>query len=335
MKNYLRSYNVKIYVPKRNLSVEYQDAAGYVKPTKSTEMEEITFTDPLKIEFEVKKTALRNSNIGIITLWNLSPDMERRIIIEGSEVILEAGYKDNSSIIFVGSIIQPLRGKTNGTDYYLKLICIDGDSYLNLAFSSATLESGQSKQQLAQQTLRASNLKDVEVIIQDLNKLPNTVAIDGSSPLNDRPKVVFGKTSEIIDRLAKMGNATSYMDGGELKFFTLDDQPNLASAWEINVNTGMIGTPQQSLYQVEVKTLLNPKIRIGDYVHLNNADIMAQQYGITETPYLLESDGYYKVIEIQYSGDSRGQDWYSIIKAITKQGKIPSMLSTNTGNLVV
>lgn len=342
MKQWLRKYRVTILLPEPVLDRYYYEVDDNLDISKNQvrsvtwDTEVITIEDPLRCSFNVRKTALLESNEGVITLWNLSPETESRIISEGTDVILEAGYEENMSIIFMGKIIQPIRGKENGTDYYLKLICLDGDGYLNLAFSSTTLEKNQTRREIAKQIMRASTHSDNQVLVESLENIPGTSVVDGSFTTLERPKVVFGKTSEIINELARMGNATSYIDNGELKFLTQDDEPDLDTAWEINEKTGMIGDPKQSSYQVNVKTLLNPQVKIGDYIHLNNQSIIAEELPIVgEVPYKLESDGHYQIIEIVYSGDNRSQEWYSTIKARTKNGKIPSELKDSKGNLIV
>lgn len=328
-KQWLRAYKLHIYTK------GYSTFSGTQTRVWG---DEITITDPIRCTFSMKKTMLRNSSSGSITLWNLTPELEAQIISDGVELVLEAGYEGSTSIIFAGTIVQPIRGKENGTDYFLKLICLDGDSYYNLAFSKGTIESNQTKRELAKQTLRASNYKDLStsVSVTDLEDIPDISTVDMSSPRSERPKVVFGRTSKIIDELARMGNSMSYMDNGELKFFTVDTEVDRSNAWEINSSTGMIGCPEQSSYQVIVRTLLNPKIRIKDFIHLDNKSIRVEELDVIGSlAFYLEPTGYYQVIEISYSGDTRGNDWYSTIKAITKDGVIPSQLSTRQGNLIV
>lgn len=332
---WLRDWKLRVFVPQRQDGYSV-DKDGYIKPVDTKLRDEFIFKDPLRIEFNIRKTALRDANEAEITLWNLDPKTETQIIVDGSEVVLEAGYQDNTGIIFRGYVIQPIRGKINGTDYYLKLICLDGDHYLNLAFTSATLEKNQTRRQLAQQAIRASNYQLSGVRIQDLEDLPEESTVDGSTPKSSRPKVVFGKTSQIVDTLAKLGNSTSYVDNGELKFFNIKEEPNFDNSWEVNYKTGMIGDPNQSSYQVKVTVLLNPQIMIGDYIHLDNSTIIQEQLSVIGSlPYLLEKSGYYRVIAIDYEGDSRGNNWYAHITAITQNGQIPSMLSNSWGNLIV
>ena len=330
---WIRGYRLHIYVPDKQVS------SGALNKSRTRFYDrEILITD-LRCTFSCKKTMLRDSSIGEITLWNLSPYLESLIISEGHSLVLEAGYVNSSiTVIFSGRILQPIRGKKSGTDYYLKLVCLDGDSYFNLAFSSGTLASNQTKSQLAKQTLRLSNYNEFQggrVKVEDLDDLPNESTVDGSIVKNERPKVVFGRTSKIIDNLARMGNSSAYIENGQLKFFKANEDSTKHRVWEINPSTGMIGDPTQSEYQISVRVLLNPLLKIQEFIHLQNSTIRVQQYGIREIPFLLEPSGLYQIIEIGYSGDTHGQEWYCDIKAITRNGKVPSQLSDKWGNLIV
>lgn len=346
---WIRKYRLHVWVPHHSEALRYWTFEGepsnfykgHIYTGTRIWANEVLISDPIRCTFSCKKTILRDSSIGTITLWNLSPELESVILSDGTKVVLEAGYEsDTVAVIFAGTIIQPIRGKENGTDYFLKLICLDGDSYFNLAFSSGTLESNQTKRELAKQTLRLSNYDELnstgnEIVMESLDNIPEESAVDGSVVKNERPKVIFGKTSKIIDDLARTSNSTVYMDNGELKFFNPSSEDKYAYVWEVNPQTGMIGDPKQSDYQVFVTTLLNPKIRLGDFIHLENTSIVVQELGLTSLPFLLEPSGNYQVIEITYTGDNRGQEWYSKIKAISKNGVIPSQLSDRWGNLSV
>lgn len=330
---WIRGYRLHIYVPEKTVS-----SGSLNKSNTRFYDREILITD-LRCTFSCKKTMLRDSSIGEITLWNLSPYLESLIISEGHSLVLEAGYINSTvSIIFMGKILQPIRGKSGGTDYYLKLVCLDGDSYFNLAFSNGTLESNQTKSELAKQTLRLSNYSEFHdgiVKVEDLEDIPEESTVDGSIVKSERPKVIFGRTSKIIDNLARMGNSSAYIENGQLKFFKANEDNNKHKVWEVNTSTGMIGDPTQSEYQINVRLLLNPLLKIQDFIHLQNSTIRVQQYGVRDIPFILEPSGLYQIIEINYSGDTHGQEWYCDLKAITRNGKVPSQLSNKWGNLIV
>ena len=318
---YLRKYTLYISGPKYKV---------YEGDTEAQTAREIT--DPLRIKFSITKTILRDPNLAEITLYNLSPDTEREIIQEGTQVVLSAGYVDNESIIFKGQVFQALRGKENSTDYFLKLICLDGDAYLNLAFVSGTITPNNTRQQIAQQILRDSSIELDSIIV---DSLPNTNFIDGSTSTNERAKVVFGDPSRYLDSMSRMGNSSFYIDNNEAKFFDPLSNEGKTEAHLISVETGLVGLPQQVDYGIEFKCLLNPNIKLGDFIKIDNKIVLQQQFNFGEIPYLLDADGIYRIIKISYSGDSRGQEWYSSINAITQGGVIPSMLIGQQGNLIL
>lgn len=317
---FLRKYSLYISGPKYSI---------YGSSSSSVIAREIT--DPIRITFDIHKSILADPNMAEITLYNLSPSTEREIIQEGTQVVLVAGY-DQPAIIFKGQVFQPLRGKENGTDYYLKLVCIDGDAYLNLAFVSGTIQPNNTRQQIAQQVLRDSTIQLDSVDVADL---PNFNAADNSYPTSERAKVVFGDPAKYLKNIAKMGNSTFYIDNNEGRFFDPISTTGRSDAHLINIDTGMVGQPQQVDYGVEVECLLNPNIRLGDFIKIDNKTVIQQQLDFGQIPYLLDPDGIYRVIKIDYVGDSRGTEWYSRITAITQGGVIPSMLIGQQGNLIL
>ena len=271
-----------------------------------------------------------DSNEAEITLYNLSADTEFQIIEEGSRVILEAGYTDNMGVIFEGHILQPLRGKRNGTDYFLKLICLSDDDFLNLAFVAGTFNSNLTRRDVALQVVRSSTVKPSSIIIEDL---PDIDIVDGAQPRTERPKTVFGQPKNYLRSLAKLSGSSPYTDDGSVRFFDPSKPPEFTH--EVNVKTGMIGSPTQVDYGVDVKVLLNPQMRLGDFIKIDNRSILQQEIEIGQLQFLLENDGIYRIIGIEYVGDSRGQEWYSNLTTITKAGKIPAALRDNIGNTLL
>lgn len=298
------------------------------------EAEAIVFEDPLRIEFTASKKALANSDMAEITIWNLSPNMESKLLMEGAEVTLEAGYESgNYGVIFKGTIIQSLRGKSNGTDYYTKFVCLSEDHFWNLGFIKGVVAMNTKRRELVQQILRSSYSKS-GLEVEDLDDI-NVNAVDGSSTALERPKVLFGNPREFIRMAAKMSNVSPYIEDDKMKFlsFNEDIPKNIHS---VNINTGMIGSPVQSNEYVNVKVLMNSSIKLGDYIHIDNSRVSIQQMrDIKDITYLLDADGIYKVVGITYEGDSRGNSWYTTLQTISKNGKLAGPLTNGKGELIV
>ncbi len=78
--------------------------------------------------------------------------------------------------------------------------------------------------------------------------------------------------------------------------------------------TGIIGTPRQIQGGVSFRTLMNPNIYLSNpprYVKLDQTQIsqLLWQYGVL--PSVLSQSGVYAIVDVAYTGDTRGQDWYT------------------------
>jgi hypothetical protein len=83
----------------------------------------------------------------------------------------------------------------------------------------------------------------------------------------------------------------------------------------------MVGLPQQTPNGIEVKMLLNPSVKIGRLIFLNNASIQQYEYSLNvgqqaeneriEMQAKLQDDGFYYVMLAEFSGDTRGEEWYT------------------------
>ena len=106
----------------------------------------------------------------------------------------------------------------------------------------------------------------------------------------------------------------------------------------LNAATGMVGFPQQTPGGITVRSLLNPKIKIGGLVQIDNKAInqgVSSAAGANLYPasgrlealpgYLakISSDGFYKVLVQEYSGDTRGQEWYSDLTCLAVDMSAP------------
>lgn len=290
---------------------------------------------PLRISFNISKTVTREPNQARIKIYNLSPNTEREIMQEGSQVVFKAGYLDNTGVIFKGQIYQPLRSKERATDYVLNLNCLDGDAYLNLGFVSGTILSNQSRRKIASQVLRDSS---ITLDSSNVEELPETNFVDGSTPNNERAKVVFGNPGKYLTSISKMGNSTFYIDNNEARFFNPLSTIGKNEAHLITTETGMVGSPHQIPYGVSVRCLLNPLIRLGDFIKIDNKSVILNEMGIGDNNYyahLLNADGIYRVIKIEYNGDSHSNNWYCDITAITQAGLAPALMAGSYGYLMV
>lgn len=271
--------------------------------------------------FSFRKALSQTMQYGEVTIYNLSGPTQTDIFQNAKYVTIEAGYVGGEyGIIFQGSVRQPILGKENGTDYYITLGCIDGDDSLNLAFTETYTGAGMLPEQLVQQIVRASNVPFQFKILGQL-----------SQQKTERGKVLFGQTKGLLQNIATNENAALYSDNGTLTLGKLDTPPPPIVP-ELNFQTGLIGTPRQADQGVAARSLIRPSFTLNSWLKLNNRNII-----LANTPFqgrlnpnVLDLDGLYRIIAIEVTGDTRGNDWYYDLELLSQAGRNP-LITAQTG----
>lgn len=108
---------------------------------------------------------------------------------------------------------------------------------------------------------------------------------------------------------------------------SLEGVPVITSA------TGMIGLPEQTQNGIRIKTLLNPNIKIGQAIKIDNKSVQGYRFGLglsqqasngmLDQTIKLNADGLYYVMIADHQGDTRGQEWYSDLLCLAIDASIP------------
>ena len=149
---------------------------------------------------------------------------------------------------------------------------------------------------------------------------------------------VHGQPKKTLSDIARTINGTWFVDNGTLHIFSYSDSAdklpnNLKQAVELTPQTGLIGNPQQVNYGITVRCLLNPKIMPYGLIYIPIRYITKQMVQIgtfsqgISTPYTLDPNGIYRVCSVTFTGDTRGNEWYSDIVAVDQGGEMMSMLT--------
>jgi hypothetical protein len=275
----------------------------------------ITIPDELRWTFHVEKRINEYMQFAEVVIYNLNPNTETDIFKNAQYVTIEAGYEDSYyGQIFSGPVRQPIRGQEDGTTFFIKLVCVN--DIMNLGFCSLVLNQGNEAIAIMNQIARSSSI-------------PFDIRIKGpvKQPISERPKVVFSQPGDAIRSVALNNNGFVYVDdSGSANYSALSTGPT-GNIPRLNAQTGLIGIPQQVDMGVSFRCLINPSIKLDSWVQLNNQDIVQAEVPLFGLQTLLDLDGLYRVIEIQATGDTRGNDWYFDIQAIGQQGALPQMLA--------
>lgn len=276
----------------------------------------------MQIKFETHRGDYQTPNWTTVRVYNLSDATVRALQIKQyNKLVLKAGYQGNFGIIFQGTIKYKYKGHESNIDSYLDLIAADGDSAYNFAVVNKTLAAGSTPSQHLSTISEATAPYGVTAAPDQPplaeNKLP-------------RGKVMFGMARDFMRKLADTQNATWSIQESKL-------QLNLQTAYlpgnpvVLTSASGLIGFPEETLNGLNIKCLLNPGIRIGTTVKIDNANIQQFHLDVTIQSDLQQTflnqmkndDGLYKVLVAEHYGDTRGNEFYSKLICIGVNGSIP------------
>jgi hypothetical protein len=279
-----------------------------------------------RVKFRIQNADVESPNTAVITVYNLKPSTVRKIRGEFQFVSLNAGYESgNYGVVFQGTIKQFVIGRESATDTFLEIRAADGDVLYNQGFVNQTLAAGH--------TPNDAITKVVEAMGGGTPNL-SALTIDKQHVPNIRGSVLFGLARSKLRNLASTLDAGWSIQNGKV-IFTDNTGYQAGEAVVINVNTGLIGLPEQTPEGVKLRCLLNSRLRIGGLVQLNNAEIIQlvqqnpemapipfnQWAGIQYNAALAEAivndtDGYYRAYVVEHEGDSRGEAWHSNLVAL-------------------
>lgn len=283
----------------------------------------------LRITFEITKSIALTPNTALIRIFNLSQDNESKIREEFDGVVVNAGYHGSSLLIFRGSIrhTSPYR---EGNDRIMEIDAADGDDDLKNTIVNSTLAAGTTLSQA------------VDHLVALLKKTTrgHMVLKDGKRL---RGKVMSGMASKYVNEIAMQVDAACSVQDGQIVFIPeLSTLPTEAIV--LRSDTGMLGAPEVSDKGVKVRCLLNPRIKIGGKIQIDNNDLKLKikkerekkpggsngahgpgraapkkKVGLSR----LDPDGIYKVIHLVHKGDTRGtgSDWTTEVIAMPLPGK--------------
>lgn len=266
----------------------------------------------LRIKFVVKKSNSMTPNVADIRVYNLSEKTAIQIKKEFKKVILEAGYEGNSGVIFKGNIKQVIIGRESATDTFVDIMAGDGDLAFNFSIINKTLAAGASLQNQVDEAIKSMNIKGVTAgSIEGLNEQKLT-----------RGKVMYGNSREFLRAAAESSNTDWSIQEERVNFVPVTSYLP-GEVVVLTSETGMIGTPQQTNEGLNVKCLLNPKIKVGGRIQVDVKSVADYKIDLTapltakSVPFPKSYNGVYNVYVMEYTGDTRGVEWYTSLVCLT------------------
>jgi hypothetical protein len=288
--------------------------------------------DDLRIQFNIMAMDIDSPPTAIIRVINLSDATAKRIQKEFQGVVLQAGYENgNFGVIFQGSIIRVKKGKIDQLNSFVDIFASNLDAIYNFGVVNKTLKAGSSLNDRLNAIAQSVNSSPVAqgqagALQQGLvyGNIPSSFGTGGVLP---RGKVLFGMARDHLGNITDSQGCTWQVGpDGKINIIPLTGYLD-GDAVVITSQTGMIGVPEATQQGIEVRCLLNPLIKTGTRIQLDNKSITTTQntqasgfpsYGDFAFFASINDDGFYRSIVVEHSGDSRGSgnDWLTRITAL-------------------
>ena len=276
----------------------------------------LTVSD-LRVGFSVKQTTIQSLNNATITITNLSQATAQSIKSAagpaqgtGQTVTLTAGYQDNSGVIFKGDIQEARIGRENPTDTICTIWASSGDTAYNYGVANKSFAAG------------ATHRDHYDHLMQAFAKYGITAGYVPPGVLSKvkfpRASVLYGMARDHMRKLAAQVGCAWFITDDKLHMLG-PGQAFPGGVTAINATTGMIGMPVQTPMGVIVKCLINPALRPGQKIQLNNASIQLSNFDLSlkgadnnseKNMAARSADGIYNILAINVEGDTRGDPWY-------------------------
>lgn len=289
----------------------------------------------LRVSFIVTAATTQTPNAARIQVWNASFKTFEDVRREFTRVTLSAGYPDNIGVIFTGNIRQARFVRQTPVDAFMELSAADGDQAYNGAIVQASLMEGSTAR------IRLAVL-DAAMAPYGLvpGERPDFAALgDRPSP---RPVVMHGMARDFYRIEAQNLGLNFFIQDGRIHLVPFGAALP-GNAFVLNAQTGLIGWPEQTEFGILANCLLNPRIRVGTEVQINNREMArineqqvdlanralnqatglagggsAGQVGAPMVP--IRDDGRYTVRNCTYRGDTHGGEASPWFCEMTLQG---------------
>lgn len=329
---YGRKWKISIYKPSYTTN---ENGEKVRDEDNDTEMDVSLLRCLFKTSYSMETPA---SQIGTLIVYNMNAATEKATIEEGFQIRVEGGYEQGQyGHIFTGDIIQVIRNREDGVDYRLEILAIRGVNTFDTQYSRATLAAQSTPRERVEAVCKSA---DVKIPVGNISEnLPE-------QPL-PRGKVIFGTPGKYLRDIAIANNAhfgLNEEDKAEMKCIT-DEIPK-GSVLYLKPTTGLVGTPRYTDNGIQIKMLLEPRIRIECLVKIDNELIQRQLVSVSNTKQgpkvngvnqnlQFEKSGEYRVLSYAHSMDTWGDDWTTEVVALSQNGRagLATMMQTPQQNI--
>ena len=243
----------------------------------------------LRIKFDIKKTngsTLNNSNISVYNM-----NQTNRAFVEGEDLtcILKVGYVSLLEDLFKGTITDVVHDK-QGVDIVSSLAVIEKQKKIVETHIEQNFKAGTTTEGMLRKILQTFGMasKAITALISSVK----TKGISNLSKTNTSSTSLTGNFKEVMDKILAKEDVKWYMDDGQL-VLDKDSNTDTVNAVVLNKTSGLLGAPSKKKDTIEVVSLIQPGLKPGATVKVESKNI----------------NGFFKVLEAKYSGDTHEGTW--------------------------
>ena len=264
-------------------------------------------TTELRVDFTVEKSLIGYPNMAKIIVYNLSKD-SRAIVEERNQAVeLSAGYGE-PILLFSGDLVNAVHTK-EGVDWKTEIFAGDKAQSINESTINKTLPPGTNPEQIFKELVGQMDgvavglLDGIKDCINSKRSLLRSIQLSGG-------------IKKFLDELSKNCGFDYSVNDGVIDTVKSDkvlgDEPEIV----INQNNGMIGSPERTEVGVNVKTLLNPGLKLGRRIRIEavSQKINAGNLFFRQAP-PPATTGSFRIDKIIHAGSNYDNKWESSITA--------------------
>ena len=279
----------------------------------------------LRVEFSIGASTLQSPNAAKVRITNPNPQTIASFKNkEFSTLSIQAGYQDNVGLIYTGEIKQSLYAhEEDQVTAYIDIFCAEGANAYQQARVGSTLAAGytpRDKLNLALTAMKPFGISGLGLCNVELD-----------TPKYPRGRPFIGMGRDLIRQVALSAGAVWWIQNGQVHM--VDHAKPLQSDGPVVLNsqTGLISYPHQTEGGIAARCLINPAIKIGTQVQIDEASINPAErdntfdggYGSVGNKNFnlnntgqIAADGLYRVLYLEVEADTRGQPWYQTLTCL-------------------
>lgn len=289
----------------------------------------------LDLEFRILRNLKSETNKCTLALWNVNPTHRAQLLLrnrpsastsqqasqtgttaaQGISVKVEAGYTDNTSVLFAGDL-RGLVSDRSGTDWKTTLSGDDGGRACREGRINTQFTAGTSIGTILQQCAQALGLGK-----GNIGDYTNAAQIAGIGSTLRHTITLSGNVARELDRLCSSIGVTWSIQSGTIQLLgkgkalgksaiVLSPKTGLLGSPEVSIDSTIsLGNPQQFNPNVAGKTARQPKPKSTSVLKFTAMLIPGLTPGRIVEIQSAAFNGNYELVECLYQGQTWSQQW--------------------------